>query len=71
MPIAIRNGKFVYVGDAVGAKAFISEGTKEEHYLRFNLESLTATAKKSVEQNFTIHIHTIGDGAIAFAWRRS
>ena len=35
--------------------------------LRFDLDSLTATVKKSHEQNFTIHIHTIGDGAIDFA----
>ncbi|MBE8951393.1 MAG: amidohydrolase family protein [Quinella sp. 3Q1] len=35
--------------------------------LRFDMDSLTAIVKKSHEQNFTIHIHTIGDGAINFA----
>ena len=29
---AIADGKFVYVGDAVGAKVFVGESTKEEHY---------------------------------------
>lgn len=29
---AIADGKFIYVGDADGAKSFIGESTKVEHY---------------------------------------
>ena len=35
--------------------------------LRFDLETLTETIKKSNETDFIVHIHTIGDGAINFA----
>lgn len=30
--VAIADGKFIYVGDADGAKDFVGEGTKVEHY---------------------------------------
>ena len=30
--VAISDGKFIYVGDADGAKSFVGEGTKEERY---------------------------------------
>ncbi len=35
--------------------------------LRFDADTLADTVKKANELNFTIHIHTIGDGAIAEA----
>ena len=35
--------------------------------IRFDLETLTETIKKSNELDITMHIHTIGDGAIDFA----
>lgn len=35
--------------------------------LRFDLDTLVETVKKAHELGFTIHIHTIGDGAINFA----
>jgi len=30
--VAIQDGKFVYVGDAAGVKAFVGEGTQVERY---------------------------------------
>lgn len=43
----------------------------EEHrhcgQLRFDLETLTNVFKKSHELGFTVHVHAIGDGALAFA----
>ena len=35
--------------------------------LRFDLETLTAVYRRSHELGFTVHAHTIGDGALAFA----
>ena len=35
--------------------------------IRFDLDTLTETIKKSNELDITMHIHTIGDGAIDFA----
>jgi hypothetical protein len=43
---------------------------KNDNYrgmLRFDLETLAATVKKANELGITIHIHTIGDGAVKMA----
>ena len=44
--------------------------SKESGYrgqLRFDMETLTAVYRRSHELGFTVHAHTIGDGALAFA----
>ena len=43
---------------------------KNDNYrgmLRFDVETLSATVKKANELGITIHIHTIGDGAVKIA----
>ena len=48
-----------------------SDPWSQEHQhrgqLRFDLETLTAVYRRSHELGFTVHAHTIGDGALAFA----
>ena len=47
-----------------------SDPWSQEHQhrgqLRFDLETLTAVYRRSHELGFTVHAHTIGDGALAF-----
>ena len=52
--------------------AYLSEpySDKNDNYrgmLRFDVETLAATVKKANELGITIHIHTIGDGAVKIA----
>ena len=53
------------------AKEPYSDPWSQEHQhrgqLRFDLETLTAVYRRSHELGFTVHAHTIGDGALAFA----
>ncbi len=44
-----------------------SEAHKHCGQLRFDMETLTAVFKKSHELGFTVHVHAIGDGALAMA----
>ena len=48
---------------------YSDEWSQKNNYrgqLRFDLETLTAVYKKSHELGFTVHVHAIGDGALAF-----
>jgi len=52
------------------AKEPYSDSWSQEHQyrgqLRFDLETLTAVYRKSHELGFTVHAHTMADGALAF-----
>ena len=66
---AVDNIKILLDGVIESRTAYLNEpySDSDDGYrgmLRFDLETLTATIKKSNESDFTIHIHTIGDGAI-------
>ena len=67
----IDNIKILLDGVLESRTAYLLEpySDKKNYYglLRFDLETLTETIKKSNELNFTVHIHTIGDGAINVA----
>ena len=50
-------------------KPYADPLSQKENYcgqLRFDLETLTAVYKKSHELGLTVHVHAIGDGALAF-----
>ena len=66
---AVDNIKILLDGVIESRTAYLNEpySNSNDGYrgmLRFDLETLTATVKKANELDFTIHIHTIGDGAI-------
>ena len=69
---SVDNIKILLDGVIESRTAYLEEpySDSNENYrgmLRFDLETLTATIKKSNELDILMHIHTIGDGAINFA----
>ena len=68
---AVDNIKILLDGVAESRTAYLLEpysDSKDDYgLLRFDLETLTDTIKKANELGITIHIHTIGDGAINVA----
>ena len=69
---AIDNIKILLDGVLESRTAYLTEPyvDKNDNYrgmLRFDLDTLAATIKKANELGITIHIHTIGDGAVKMA----
>ena len=69
---AVDNIKILLDGVVESATAYLNEpySNRNDGYrglLRFDLDTLVATVKKAHDMNITVHIHTIGDGAIAEA----
>ncbi len=69
---AVDNIKILLDGVVESATAYLLEPYSNSNngyrgLLRFDEETLTATIKKSHELGMTMHIHTIGDGAINVA----
>lgn len=69
---AVDNIKILLDGVIESRTAYLIEPYSDSNdgyrgMLRFDLETLTATIKKSNEMDILMHIHTIGDGAINFA----
>ena len=69
---AVDHIKILLDGVIESRTAYLNEPyvDKDDNYhgmLRFDFDTLTETIKKSNELGITIHIHTIGDGAIKFA----
>jgi len=68
---AVDNIKILLDGVAESRTAYLLEpysDSKDDYgLLRFDLETLTDTIRKANELGITIHIHTIGDGAINVA----
>lgn len=69
---AIDNIKILLDGVLESRTAYLCEPymDKNDNYrgmLRFDLDTLAATVKKANELGITIHIHTIGDGAVKMA----
>ena len=65
---ALDHIKILLDGVIESRTAYLNEpySDKNDNYLgllRFDLDTLTATVKKSNEQDIIMHIHTIGDGA--------
>ena len=69
---AVDNIKILLDGVVESATAYLNEpySNRNDGYrglLRFDPNTLVATVKKAHDMNITVHIHTIGDGAIAEA----
>ena len=69
---AIDNIKILLDGVLESRTAYLLEpySDKNDNYrgmLRFDVDTLAATVKKANELGITIHIHTIGDGAVTVA----
>ena len=69
---ALDHIKILLDGVIESRTAYLNEpySDKNDNYLgllRFDLDTLTATVKKSNELDIIMHIHTIGDGAITVA----
>ena len=69
---AIDNIKILLDGVLESRTAYMMEpySDKNDNYrgmLRFDVETLAATVKKANELGITIHVHTIGDGAVKIA----
>lgn len=68
---AVDNIKILLDGVVENATAYLLEpysNNKDDYgLLRFDEDTLTETVKKANEMNITMHIHTIGDGAINVA----
>ena len=69
---AVDHIKILLDGVIESRTAYLNEpySDKNDNYLgllRFDLDTLTATVKKSNELDIIMHIHTIGDGAITEA----
>ena len=68
---AIDSIKILLDGVLESKTAYLCEpySDKNDNYrgmLRFDMETLVATIKKANELGITVHIHTIGDGAVKF-----
>ena len=76
---AIADGRFVYVGDEAGAKAYTGEGTQELQYESGIILPRLGKGHGHInpggtEALFTVHAHAIGDGAFAMIkdiWRKN